>query len=143
MGRDDSCGRFSSDTCRIGSRTNLLLPCGGINSSSSGDGGRAAAAKGASKLGRAARASNAGGPGAQAQQQQQQQQQKTNMYRRFVQQHPLLCHIVWNQMQVGGRGMMGWGGQAFQVEGATRCRSHSTCCCRPVQDSAGFPAGKP
>jgi hypothetical protein len=136
MGRDDSCGRFNSDTGRISSRTNLLLPCGGINSSSSGDGGHAAAAKGASKLGRAARASNAGGAGVQAQQ--KQQQQKPNIYRHFVQQHPLLCHIVWNQMQVGvrgtntlaRRGTWGWWAMPCIPTGHLACVPLSVDCAR-------------
>jgi hypothetical protein len=97
LGGEDSCGRINSDNARISSRTNLL-PCSGISSS---------VAKGASKLGQrqpgaaaapkaaaAVPGASSGGGGVQ------QQQEGRNVFSRFVQRHPLLCHIVWNQAQV-------------------------------------------
>lgn len=96
LGGENSCGRINSDTARISSRTNLLL-CSGISSS---------VVKGASKLGqgqdRATPAPSAAAavPGASSGSGKVQQQQGRNVLSRFVQRHPLLCHIVWNQAQV-------------------------------------------
>jgi hypothetical protein len=123
----------SRDTNWVSSRTNILassnsrsnlLPSGGITSSGGG-----AAAKGASKLGKSARgaaqgsaaaaaavaaAAAAGSAGnnecaactAKSQQAKQQQQQRPNIVQRFGQRHPLLCHIVWGQLQVSVWGQL-------------------------------------
>jgi hypothetical protein len=99
LGRDDSSGRLDSNCGRISSRSNLL-PCGGVSSS---------AVKGSSKLGDQAAAGVAdatarvvasGSGAAGARKARVQKQKGQNMFRRFVQQHPLLCHIVRNQAQV-------------------------------------------
>lgn len=98
LGGEDSCGRINSDcTARISSRTNLL-PCSGFSSG---------VVKGASKLGQSQDkaapgppAAAAAVPGASSGSCKVQQQQGWNVFSRFVQRHPLLCHIVWNQAQV-------------------------------------------
>jgi hypothetical protein len=99
LGRDDSSGRLDSNCGRISSRSNLL-PCGGVSSS---------AVKGSSKLGDQAAAGVAdatarvvasGSGAAGARKARVQKQKGQNKFRRFVQQHPLLCHIVRNQAQV-------------------------------------------
>lgn len=96
LGGENSCGRINSDTARISSRTNLL-PCSGISSS---------VVKGASKLGqgqdRAAPPPSAAAavPDTSSGSGKVQQQQGRSVLCRFVQRHPLLCHIVWNQAQV-------------------------------------------
>jgi hypothetical protein len=98
LGRDDSSSRLDSDCGRISSRSNLL-PCSVVSSS---------AVKGASKLGKQAAAGAAdatarvvtSGGAAGAGKGRVQKQKGQNMFRHFVQRHPLLCHIVWNQAQV-------------------------------------------
>jgi hypothetical protein len=92
LGGEEPSGRSNSDTGRVTSRSNLLPPSG-IPSS---------AVKGASKLGKAPAAVSSNGGDSKPQGQPQQQRQ--GLLRGFVQRHPLLCHIVWTQLQVGCAG---------------------------------------
>lgn len=94
LGGEEPPGRINSDTGRVTSRSNLLPPSG-IPSS---------AAKGASKLGKAPAAVSSNGGDSKPQVQPQQQQPRQGLFRGFVQRHPLLCHIVWTQLQVGCAG---------------------------------------
>lgn len=112
---DDMCGRINSDTGRVSSRTNLL-PCGAV----SGVG-----VKGGSKLGAApaaARASSgsAGAQGGKAKEQQQGQQGRQTIFGRFVDHHPLLCHIVAGQMQVSIL-LLGLASRILMCSGSPHC----------------------
>lgn len=98
---DMMCGRLNSDTGRATSRTNLLLlpSAGGRQGGAAGNSVR----KGTSRLEKAAAGTwSTGSASAQGSKGQGlgTRGDKSNVLTRFVSRHPLLCHIVWGQMQV-------------------------------------------